>query len=299
MYEKSDPRASLATSAASKPVAPTGFGRSNYARFYETEPQQSGPGYRSWLARGESFLVRFSETEAGASLNRHAQPDEYAVVVPDARTTLEIEWEGTRTAVPGYSVSFVPPGRSIIHVIKGGPIASFFTSRAADLAALCPVYQPDPNVPAIVDWPEPRGGRRVHSYSLEVPPEEGRFGKIFRGTTMMVNWLDPRNGPRDSKVLSPHDHDDFQQGSVVFGGDYVHHLRWPWTADGTLWRDDEHHAIGAPSIAFIPARVLHTSQAMGAGVNQMIDVFCPPRMDFSKKPGWVLNADDYPVPDEV
>ncbi len=297
MYAKSDPRATLGAPTGKKVEPPTGFGRSNYARFYGTEPQQTGPGFRSWLARGESFLVRFSETEPGANLVREAQADEYAVLLPDADSAIDIEWQGTRTSVPGYSVTFVPPGSSALHVTGGGRVVSFFTTRTADLAALCPVYEPDPNVPEAVAWPDPVGGLKVRTYSLDVPPQEGRFGCIFRGSTIMVNWLDQRNGPRDRKALSPHDHDDFQQGSLVLSGDYVHHLRWPWTRDGTLWRDDEHEEIGTPSIAFIPARVLHTSQAVGPGINQMVDVFCPPRVDFSKKAGWVINAADYPMPD--
>ena len=79
-------------------------------------------------------------------------------------------------------------------------------------------------------------------------------------------------------------------------GDYVHHMRVPWTPDSTTWRDDEHQACHAPAVVVIPPPLVHTSQAVGAMHHWLIDVFAPPRHDFSERPGWVLNADDYPMP---
>ena len=105
-----------------------------------------------------------------------------------------------------------------------------------------------------------------------------------------------REAPRDTAKLSPHSHADFEQASLLLEGDYVHHLRWPWGPDMSQWRPDEAGEVGSPSVLIIPAKVVHTSRNVGPKRSWLIDVFGPPRMDFSSKPGMVCNEADYPMP---
>ncbi|MDK3018626.1 cupin domain-containing protein [Pseudodonghicola flavimaris] len=299
MYDKSDPRASLAPAKTGSMLSQTGLvAPDQAATFYDQPPQIDDETGKSWLHRGHNFLVAYSEATPGATFSRTAQADEYCVLLP--KTGAEITWNGTTVSVPGYSIAFVPPGDSSLRVPEGGEVIRLFSTQNTDLAELCGNARgydtPRSHIPAFEPWPEPAGGWKVRFYSLDVAPEEGRFGRIFRCTTLMVNVLDPFEGPRDPSKMSPHHHDDFEQGSLAIAGEFTHYLRWPWTSDMADWQEDKALEMGSPSMLVIPPPVIHTTRATGEGSNQLIDIFSPPRHDFSNKPGWVLNAEDYPMP---
>ena len=46
----------------------------------------------------------------------------------------------------------------------------------------------------------------------------------------------------------------------------------------------------------VACRTVYESAATDPRGNQLVDIFSPPRHDFSKMAGWVLNADEYPMP---
>lgn len=299
MYDPTDPRASLAPAAAGRAPVFTAYAAPDVGRFYDEAPQLDEAGAKTWLIRSQNAIVAYSKAADGATFTRADQPDEYVLMLPGHDTAARVDWGGQVTEVPAFSIAFVPAGASIVTVRGAGEVVRIFTTQAEDLAAACAnaaAYAEDhPNVAPLTPWPAPNGGRKVRVYSLDVPPAPGRFGRIWRGETLMVNFLDPQVGPRDITKLSPHHHDDFEQCSLALEGTFMHHLRWSWTPDMRMWRDDRHEECGSPSVLVIPPPAIHTSRGIGAGVNQLVDIFCPPRMDFSQKPGWVLNADDYPI----
>ena len=241
MFDKSDPRASL--SWAAKQTA-TEFAGAEYAKFYETAPQESGREGKTWWTRGQNFIIALTEAKAGATFKRKGQIDEYVVLLPEKCAGMDIAAGTEKKHVDGYSLAFIPPGDGTITVREDCRVVRMFTTRSADLVAKCAnaasYEKPHPNIPPFAAWPAPKGGFTIKSYTLDVPEEPGRFGRIWRCSTLMVNYLPVQKGPRDIAKLSPHHHDDFEQCSLALQGAYIHHLRWPWTPNQKAWRDDDH-----------------------------------------------------------
>ncbi len=278
---------------------------SRSARFYEDAPAwQDADGTRHWVIRGANFIVVATHAAAGAVLSRSAaqQADEYMALLPEG-TAARIAAGGDAATSEGDSLSILPPGASSVTVAGGGWLYRVFSHRAADLAARASNASDYdggcPGVGAPEDWPEPVGGYRLRHYALADHARSDTTMRLFRSRNLMINIFLRGKAPRDLGKMTPHSHADFEQGSLALCGHYVHHLRYPWTADLTAWREDEHGQIGAPSLIVIPPKVIHTSQSVGEPPMQLVDIFSPPREDFSLKPGLVCNAADYPLPERL
>jgi len=299
MYEFHDPRSQLAPQSGARPAI-AGFAAAGYVRFHELPPAEAGERARTWYGRGQNMVVAYSECEPDASFACSGQADEYMLLLPQPGAGALLEAGAERVQVPGFSLAIMPPGESRVTLRQRGELIRVFSARNADvarLAANAAAYaQPHPNIPPFQPWPAPPGGYRIRHYTLDVPPQPGRFGRIFRCTTLMINMLPFEPEPRDTTRLSPHHHEDFEQCSLAIRGAFTHHIRWPWTADQRHWRPDDHEHCPAPSIAVIPPPAIHTSAATGSDGNQLVDIFSPPRLDFSQQAGWVLNAAEYPMP---
>lgn len=295
MYDKSDPRAALST------VMPASYGR-----YYHDSAIDDDVNGRGWYTRGQNLIVHWIEANPGATFSRAAHVDEYMIVVPDDETPYEISANGESVRGEGHQLLIVPPGDSQISLPRGGRIARLFSTQSSDLNAKCAnaaaYAQPDPSHPPFKPWPAPPAGYKLRQYELQRGERApGQMGPMWRCTTLMVSFPPTSRRARDATKLSPHSHHDFDQCSLVFAGNYMHHLRWPWGNNKSDWREDEHVQVGAPSATIIPARVVHTSEAQAPGPegNRMADIFSPPRLDFSLQQGLVKNADEYPMPEDV
>ena len=239
-------------------------------------------GTRTWSLRGDRVVVSIIDLAPHDRLTEQ-QPDEHVVLVPGPIGLLVDHDVYGRVEVAEPAVVVVPAGTSTLCADSATRVVRILATR-------------DPGSPGSPDRAV-RPGLRVHPLRT-VPVQSGRLGRIFRTASLMVNWFPDQDGPRDTEALSPHAHADFDQVSVTLEGDYVHHLRTPWTPRMSTWRDDQHLAVGSPSMLRIPPSIVHTTRAVGSGRHSLVDVFAPPRADFLAR-GWVLNAEDYlPVGDD-
>jgi quercetin dioxygenase-like cupin family protein len=299
-YAADDIRSRLATSAPARTVdVSTPIRPSQWIEFRTLPPTETAPnGSRTWIARGANLVLAYTEAKAGDVFGRTGQPDEYTVLMYSDSAPVTVTAGDATESVAEESFVVVPPGDSTIRADADGVLIRLFSSVATDLtgrALNAAAYaEPDERAAPLIPWPDPVGGFALRVYRLAgTPIAEGRFGRIFRTTNLMVNFLAEEPAPRDVHKLSPHHHDDFEQISLAVKGRFQHHIRYPWGPDATRWRADEHREIATPSICVIPPPTVHTTQGIGEH-QQLIDIFAPPREDFSAS-GWVLNADDYPA----
>ncbi len=273
-----------------------------HARHYQDAPQQvDEDGSRHWMTRAANFVVVVTDAAAGAVLSRIDNPDEYLLLLPEVDASVEAS--GERIEAKGDSLTIIPPGSSRVSVGRAGLVVRVFSNKAVDLLAAASnaaKYSGGaPEVAPIVPWPDPVGGFRLRHYAMAdfpSPDPSPLKMRLFRSTNLMINIFMPWNMRRDETKLSPHSHEDFEQVSLALKGSFVHHLRYPWGPNKTKWEADEHEHYESPSVLVIPSNVIHTTQDVGDGTTWLIDVFGPPRIDFSSRPGFVLNAADYPMP---
>ena len=308
VYAKDDPRSALSTAVSSGGTSDADIATTEYLEFPLFSPTVvTDGGSREWVSRGQNFVLIHVLPQAGDVIFDDTLQGELTILlINDDSAISGRSVDGADSAVhtvQGDAFIVAPPGHTEITATGEGQIALLmaadeeqWASRAINAASYA---QPHGRVAPLELWPEPTKGFQWYIYEgKDVVATPGRNGRIWRSRGIMVNFGRGSHGPRDFGKMSPHFHDDFEQASLVPHGDYVHHIQYPWGTDGNKWHAEEHGRVTSPSLTIITPPTIHTSEALDAGHNQLIDIFSPPRMDFSQQPGWVLNADDYPMPEK-
>lgn len=273
------------------------FREASIGRHYDEPPQHQGEGFRRWITRGANFAVACTLGEAGAGVQGHAVDEQFLYAL-EGGVTVTTGGGTMQQALDAEDLAIVPPGDWTLRFARPGLVVQLLTTaeELARQAANAARYADGaPEVAAVVPWPEPPGGYRLRHYSTREAFARGGMVHAFCTRKLMMVPYARFLEPRDETRLSPHAHADFEQGSIALEGQWLHHLRVPWTPDRRAWRADLHLEVGSPSTTIIPAGLIHTSQGISGAGMRLIDVFAPPRMDFAAR-GWVDNAADYPPP---
>lgn len=273
-----------------------------YHHFDVREPDETNNGTSHWYAPAVNFVVATSKVQPGATLTITGNPDEHCLVLPTGAPAVRVSAGGDEIEASENTLVVLPPGDSRVEILGSGYVHRVFSrfsptfERTRKFAA--PQAPRAAEVAELIPWPDPVGGFKLRRYALADYAHLDGVQRIFRTSNMMIKLAPAKNSRRSPSELSPHLHEDFEQASLVVHGRWIHHVRRAWGKDSTQWLADEHVSVGAPSVTIMPPPDIHTSQSVGEELNQLIDIFAPPRVDFSKA-GRVTNADEYPMPEEL
>lgn len=279
-------------------TSPAGVRERLFTDFGVLPPEVLG-AHRHWLARAQNFWLEWIEFGEGGAARAFESDCETLLIAP--RGVLHVSAADAAVApadVPPHAVAVLPPGR---YAVAGAASAAcaLVASQRGDLAGRrvlnAAAYDPpDPRiVPAGSAYQRTARPGRIQVLDIDaiMASRDRPRLKMLQTETLSINIVE-YGGPRDRTALSPHAHAQFEQGSLAIAGDFVHHLRVPWTSDAGRWRDDEHLAAPSPSLLVVPVEMVHTTEGVGKQHHFLVDVFSPPRHDFIDN-GWVFNAGDY------
>ena len=239
------------------------------------------------------------------SAHKFASSHETILIVPE--TSITLTSSDSSVNVPKRSLVIAPPGQYDVAFLGKGRVFALTTGRieldatGMSIREGCEVTNLDSRVKPIGE-PFRRcaaADKSIRIYAVDDiphPPGNPRL-KFLQSATMSINWVE-YHGARDRTVLSPHFHNDFEQGSLAISGDYIHHIRTPWGSNADHWREDDHIKASSNSMLVIPPDLIHTTEGVGTGHNILIDVFAPPRKDFIAKE-WMHNSADYIDPADI
>ncbi len=211
------------------------------------------------------------------------------MLIPDDSTVVEFTTRDGTQRVIGNTVIFVPPGKSSMKVIAPGRIYAMFTSRSDDLVAKLqqqgPFSPPQSLIVApVVNWPEPKSGfKRASAASTfrrrgAASAASGAARRFPSWSTSSIITMDRAMRPscrRNIMTTSSSARSPSQASSCTTCAGRGSSSKNNWMKRPT------HELWGTPSIAIIPPPSIHTTLKPAARIrNQLVDIFCPPRMDF-------------------
>lgn len=257
-------------------------------------PPMSEHGVATRYMRLQNALVAWSEVLAASATLRQDASAEIFVILPDTGAVLS--GNGAKAEASARSISILPAGPTTIHLTSPGRVIRIFSPvpealaahaiNGADYAARGAGTTP---IGAPLAY---AGGAGVRIYEIDrFKAAAGKRPPSFQTAMMNIMWIE-QDGPHNPAKLNPHAHDDFEEGALVVDGEYVQHLRTPWTIDAGQWRDDEHVTCKPGTLMIVPPTVIHTTGALGTGRHLMANVFAPARADHIQS-GMVLNAKEY------